>query len=320
MLRHQLAVALREWPRAAAGLAWPDRAWLALLAGTLPIDRLGRIRLIVTCGRENLRHLGRCSADRGWLGPAFGCRAGRSWSVRRWDDLRPVGLKLIFLIVSRAVPVLGLSRRGAVVEGRGDLDAPPSARCRPARAASRSFAFDVAGPGVAGAAGRDAARRPPRRDAADRHSLHDHAMAPRHRTPPVGACVAPWPLRPSAGAPQRAVCGAAACGGERVLGLPADPRRACRTGYHGRAVHGLADPQERRDRSGAPPGRPRAGPSSCGPRRRGYWRWTSSLPTCSTAPRSMSWPSSSTAPAASGSLAPPSIQSRPGSCSTHGTC
>ena len=62
-------------------------------------------------GAENLRHLGRCSADRGWLGPAFGCRAGRSWPVRRWDDLRPVGLKLIFLIVSRAVSVLGLSRR-----------------------------------------------------------------------------------------------------------------------------------------------------------------------------------------------------------------
>src|SRR3974390_240415 len=35
-------------PRAAAGLTWPDRAWLALLAGTLPIDRLGRMRLIVT--------------------------------------------------------------------------------------------------------------------------------------------------------------------------------------------------------------------------------------------------------------------------------
>jgi hypothetical protein len=40
-----------------------------------------------------------------------------------------------------------------------------------------------------------------------------------------------WPVRPSAGAPQRAVCGAAAGGGERVLGLPADPRRACRTGH-----------------------------------------------------------------------------------------
>ena len=33
MLRHQLAVALRERPRAYSRLTWPDRAWLALLAG-----------------------------------------------------------------------------------------------------------------------------------------------------------------------------------------------------------------------------------------------------------------------------------------------
>src|SRR5258707_15727173 len=38
---------------------------------------------------------------------------GRSWPGRRWDDLRLVGLKLIFLVVSRAVSLLGLSRRGA---------------------------------------------------------------------------------------------------------------------------------------------------------------------------------------------------------------
>jgi hypothetical protein len=48
MLRHQLAVALRERPRAAARLTWPDRAWLALLAGSLPIDRLAGMRPIVT--------------------------------------------------------------------------------------------------------------------------------------------------------------------------------------------------------------------------------------------------------------------------------
>ena len=36
MLRHQLAVALRERPGAPARLTWPDRAWLAILAGTLP--------------------------------------------------------------------------------------------------------------------------------------------------------------------------------------------------------------------------------------------------------------------------------------------
>jgi hypothetical protein len=48
MLRHQLAVALRERPRAHSRLTWPDRAWLALLAGTLPVGRLAGLRLIVT--------------------------------------------------------------------------------------------------------------------------------------------------------------------------------------------------------------------------------------------------------------------------------
>jgi len=48
MLRHQLAVALRERPRAHSRLTWPDRAWLALLAGMLPAGRLAAMRLIVT--------------------------------------------------------------------------------------------------------------------------------------------------------------------------------------------------------------------------------------------------------------------------------
>jgi len=48
MLRHQLAVAQRQRPRVHVRLAWPDRAWLALLAGTLPVDRLAGMRLIVT--------------------------------------------------------------------------------------------------------------------------------------------------------------------------------------------------------------------------------------------------------------------------------
>jgi hypothetical protein len=50
MLRHQLAVAEREHPRAHSRLTWPDRAWLALLAGTLPTGRLAVMRLIVTPG------------------------------------------------------------------------------------------------------------------------------------------------------------------------------------------------------------------------------------------------------------------------------
>jgi len=52
MLRHQVAVALRERPRAPARLAWPDRAWLSLLAGTLPTGRLAGLRLIVYPGRD----------------------------------------------------------------------------------------------------------------------------------------------------------------------------------------------------------------------------------------------------------------------------
>jgi transposase len=50
MLRHQLAVAERERPRVHSRLTWPDRAWLALLAGTVPAERLAAMRLIVTPG------------------------------------------------------------------------------------------------------------------------------------------------------------------------------------------------------------------------------------------------------------------------------
>jgi putative transposase len=50
MLRHQLAVAERERPRAHSRLTWRDRAWLALLAGTVPAERLAATRLIVTPG------------------------------------------------------------------------------------------------------------------------------------------------------------------------------------------------------------------------------------------------------------------------------
>jgi putative transposase len=50
MLRHQLAVAERERPSAHSSLTWPDRAWLALLAETVPAERLAAMRLIVTPG------------------------------------------------------------------------------------------------------------------------------------------------------------------------------------------------------------------------------------------------------------------------------
>jgi hypothetical protein len=59
-------------------------------------------------GAENLCHLGGCSAERS---PGSQCRASRSRAIRTCDDLRLVGLKLIFLMVTRAVSLLGLSRR-----------------------------------------------------------------------------------------------------------------------------------------------------------------------------------------------------------------
>jgi transposase InsO family protein len=49
MLRHQVAVAQRKRPHAHSRLTWPDRAWLALLAGTVPAERLAVLRL----AREN---------------------------------------------------------------------------------------------------------------------------------------------------------------------------------------------------------------------------------------------------------------------------
>jgi putative transposase len=50
MLRHQLEVALRERPKAHTRLTWPDRAWLTLIAGTLPIGSLVAMRPIVSPG------------------------------------------------------------------------------------------------------------------------------------------------------------------------------------------------------------------------------------------------------------------------------
>jgi putative transposase len=89
MLHHQLLIALREQPRAHSRLTWPDRAWLALLAGTLPIARLAVMRLIVTPGtvlrwhRDIVRH---CWARRSRRG-----RSGRP-PVRR--NVRSVVLRL----------------------------------------------------------------------------------------------------------------------------------------------------------------------------------------------------------------------------------
>ena len=98
MLRHQLAVAQRQRPRVHARLTWPDRAWLALLAGTLPIERLagtlpiGRLagmRLIVTPGTIMRWH--RDIVRRRW---ARLSRQGRSGRPATHRDIRSVVLRL----------------------------------------------------------------------------------------------------------------------------------------------------------------------------------------------------------------------------------
>jgi putative transposase len=89
MLRHQLAVAQRERPRVHARLTWPDRAWLALLAGTLPIERLVATRLIVTPGTLLRWH--RDIVRRRW---ACRSRQGRSGRPQVRRKVRSVVLRL----------------------------------------------------------------------------------------------------------------------------------------------------------------------------------------------------------------------------------
>ena len=88
MLRHQFAVAERERPRAHSRLRWPDRAWLALLAGTVPAERLAAMRLIVTPG--TILRWQRDIVRRRWARLSRRGRSGRPATHRtvRWVVLR----------------------------------------------------------------------------------------------------------------------------------------------------------------------------------------------------------------------------------------
>jgi hypothetical protein len=96
-----LSMALRE---VEVDVGWEDRAR----------DRLAWPPYAMTCtgispvGAENPCHLGRCSCR---ARSRVRCRVNRSWPVRTCDDLRLVGLKLIFLAVSSAISLLRLSRQ-----------------------------------------------------------------------------------------------------------------------------------------------------------------------------------------------------------------
>ena len=110
---------------------------------------------------------------------------------------------------------------------------------------------------MAGAAGRDAADRPPRRDAAHRHAGHRLALASGHPSSPLGA---PAPVAPGA---RRctAMYGRSCCGwpGRTSLGVPPHSWRAGRARHHGSAStvwqilkSAGIDPAPRRDGPGWP--------------------------------------------------------------------
>jgi transposase len=85
MLRHQLAVAERGRPGVRARLTWPDRAWLALLAGTVPVERLAVMRLIVTPGTILRWH--RDIVRRRWARRSRRGRSGRPATHRKVRSL-----------------------------------------------------------------------------------------------------------------------------------------------------------------------------------------------------------------------------------------
>jgi hypothetical protein len=116
MLRHQLAVTQRQRPRVRARLTWPDRAWLALLAGTLPIDRLAGIRLIVTPATIMRWH--RDIVRRRWVRLS---RQGRSGRPAKHRNVRAVVLRL-----ARENESWGYCRIHGELVGLGITVAPPS--------------------------------------------------------------------------------------------------------------------------------------------------------------------------------------------------
>jgi putative transposase len=126
MLRHQLAVAGRKRPCAHSRLTWPGRAWLALLAGTVPAERLAGMRLIVTPGmivrwqREIIRRRwarlsrrgrsGRPAAHRKVRSVVLGlARDNESWGYRRiHGELAGLGITVAPSMVWRILKDAGI--------------------------------------------------------------------------------------------------------------------------------------------------------------------------------------------------------------------
>src|SRR5690242_9187771 len=116
MLRHQLAVAERERPRAHSRLTWPDRAWLALLAGTVPAERRAAMRVIVAPGTIVRWH--RDIVRRRWARLSRRGRSGRPATHRR--------VRAVVLRLARANESWGYRRIHGEPAGPGSTVAPPA--------------------------------------------------------------------------------------------------------------------------------------------------------------------------------------------------
>ncbi len=122
---HQLAVAERERPRAHSRLTWLDRAWLALLAGTVSAERLAAMRLVVTPGTilrwqrdivrrrwaRRLRRSGRPATHRKVRSVTLRlARENESWGYRRiHGELAVLGITVAPSTVWRILKDAGIS-------------------------------------------------------------------------------------------------------------------------------------------------------------------------------------------------------------------
>jgi putative transposase len=147
MLRHHLAVAQRERPRALARLTWPDRAWLALVAGTVPAERLAAMRLIVTPG--TIVRWQRGIVRRRWARRSRRGRSGRPATHRR--------VRSAVLLLARENESWGYRRIHGELAGLGITVAPSTvwqilkdAGISPLRAGTAQAGRSSRGPGYKG--------------------------------------------------------------------------------------------------------------------------------------------------------------------------